>query len=646
MTWNLYEDKKFLKPICFSNGKTQQDIVEEVLESIKKGNKIIFIHGMCGTGKSAIALNLAKELGKTSIVVPGKNLQTQYKKDYEDKKYLKKNNKENLKISIITGRKNHKCKFLQDNDSFLPRIKKEINLNLNDIFAGKREEAQRKRELDASADNPELPCKIELKERNSQKIRGYLKQNNKINPNDFSSIKDVKRMSIAPVCPYWSPVYSDKYELKNLDNVKQRSYQGLNGLNFIYYKRKQGCGFYEQFDSYIDSDVIVFNSAKYKLETALNRKPATEIEIIDECDEFLDSLSNQRTLNIDRMQTALMTLLGSEEGDTKIIQELFDIIKYLKKNKRMNKIADSKEILPLKKTGVYDILKIFLKSNFFELVDDESYLVDILETSKIFKDFMNESYVTITKQENNFIFNIVTTNLAKKLKEFTDKNKLLVLMSGTLHSKEVLKNVFGLEDFEVIDAETEKQGTIDVVRNGIEFDCKYANFSRGKHTRREYLTALDKAVEKSIKPTLIHVSAFQDLPSDEEIINYSLNNLISRRELKEFQGEDKEGRLVQEFKEGKRKILFSTRDSRGIDFPGEECNSIVFTKYPNPNVQDPFWKILMQTKPEFYWMFYRDKAKRELQQKLYRGLRFKTDHLYVLSPDSRVLDFFTLESSI
>ena len=640
MAWNLYENNKFLKPMCFSNGKTQQDVVEEVLKTISHNKKVIFIHGMCGTGKSAVALNLAKELGKTSIVVPGKNLQAQYKKDYEDKKYLKKTEKQNLKISIITGRKNHKCRFLQDNDSVLPKIKKKINLNLNDIFAGKREEAQRKKELDASADNPDLPCKIELKERNSLKIREYLKQNKKIDTKNFSSIKDVKRMSIAPVCPYWSPVYPDKYELKNLDITKQRYYTGLEGLNFIYYKRKPGCPFYEQFDSYIDADVIVFNSAKYKLETVLNRKPLTEIEVIDECDEFLDSLSNQRAINIDRMQNALMALLGSGEGETKVIQELFDIIKHLKKNKKINKIAESKEILPLKKTGIYDILKIFLKSNFFETIDDESYLIDILETARIFKDFMNESYVTITKQENNFVFNIVTTNLAKKLKEFTSKNKILVLMSGTLHSKEVLQNVFGLKDFEVIEAETEKQGTIDIIRNGIEFDCKYSNFSRGKHTREEYLSALDKAVEKSKKPTLIHVSAFQDLPSDEEIITYGLNNLISRRELKEFQGEDKEGKLVQEFKQGKRKILFSTRDSRGIDFPGKECNSIVFTKYPNPNVQDPFWKILMQTKPEYYWMFYKDKARRELQQKLYRGLRYKTDHLFVLSPDSRVLDFF------
>jgi len=88
MVWSLYDDKNFLKPLGFSNGKTQEDIVKEILDAIKGGNKIIFINGRCGTGKSAIALNVAKEIGKTSIVVPGKSLQLQYKKDYESKKYL------------------------------------------------------------------------------------------------------------------------------------------------------------------------------------------------------------------------------------------------------------------------------------------------------------------------------------------------------------------------------------------------------------------------------------------------------------------------------------------------------------------------------------------------------------------------------
>ena len=89
MKWNLYEKGRFLEPLRFSNGKTQEDVVSEVLNLIEKGKKIIFIHGVCGTGKSAIALNIARNLGKTSIVVPGKDLQRQYKKDYEEAARMK-----------------------------------------------------------------------------------------------------------------------------------------------------------------------------------------------------------------------------------------------------------------------------------------------------------------------------------------------------------------------------------------------------------------------------------------------------------------------------------------------------------------------------------------------------------------------------
>lgn len=113
--WSLYEDNKFFETYYFfSSGKSQEDVVKEVLKAIEEGEKIIFIRGVCGTGKSAIALNIAKEIGRASIIVPGKTLQSQYKEDYENKKYILKTNGKRLKISMMTGRNNHKCKFLED----------------------------------------------------------------------------------------------------------------------------------------------------------------------------------------------------------------------------------------------------------------------------------------------------------------------------------------------------------------------------------------------------------------------------------------------------------------------------------------------------------------------------------------------------
>src|SRR3989344_1578856 len=85
--WDLNDEKGPITPLKFSNGKTQTDIVNEILELIKEGTKTIFLHGACGTGKSAIALNIARKLGKSSIIVPVKALQRQYEDDYTTNKF-------------------------------------------------------------------------------------------------------------------------------------------------------------------------------------------------------------------------------------------------------------------------------------------------------------------------------------------------------------------------------------------------------------------------------------------------------------------------------------------------------------------------------------------------------------------------------
>ena len=624
--WNLYQEKDFLKPLRFSNGKTQEDVVKEVLDAIEQGYKTIFIRGVCGTGKSAIALNIAKEVGKTSIVVPGKALQNQYKEDYEQKKYLMNSNGEKLKISVITGRNNHKCKFLEEQN--VPVFREERNLKLNEIFDKKE------KETNLSADNPNLPCKIEIKEKNARKIQEYLKQNKSFNPKNFRTIKDVKRASIAPVCPYWSPVLPEKFEMsgKNFENARKRSYTGLKGIRFTFYERKQGCKFYEQFNSFIDADVLVFNSLKYKLESSMNRKPETEAEIIDECDEFLDSFSNQRQINIDRLQNSLNQVFSEYDDAEFVIRKMGKIIDEIRNDARIQHAVFSKEIIPLKETEVYDLFKLILENqDFFYEIDDESYLLDVAETARMFDEFFDETYLTFSKKENNLIVEAVTTNLAKRLKEMLEKNKIIIMMSGTIHSESILRSIFGLENFKILEAETEQQGSIEIKRTGLEFDCKYPIENREK-----YLRALDKSIEISKKPTLVHINSFFDLPDEIEKKKFSLKNTISREELKDIQN-DKTGKDVREFKNKEIDVLFSTKCTRGIDFPGEQCNSIVFTKYPNPDVKSPFWNILKKTNPNSYWDFYKDKARRELLQRIYRGLRFKEDHVYLLSPDERVL---------
>ena len=171
----------------------------------------------------------------------------------------------------------------------------------------------------------------------------------------------------------------------------------------------------------------------------------------------------------------------------------------------------------------------------------------------------------------------------------------------------------------------------------MEIDCKYENFRKGKFTREQYLLALSKCIEQAVKPALVHVNAFKDLPTEQEAEEYNLS-VISREKFMELQKKEDVGEQLNKFKQGKLEVLYSTKCNRGVDFPGEVCNSIILTKYPYPNISSLFWRIFKKTKPQYYNSFYVDKAKREFLQRIYRGLRSKDDHIFLLSPDSRVFD--------
>ena len=604
-TWSLYDNNKLLKPLMFSNGKTQEDIVNQIVNSIKSGKKIILLHGVCGTGKSAIALNIARQLGKASIVVPVKGLQRQYEEDYTNKKYLIKPNGKKMKIAMITGRENH--------DSII--------------------------EPGTSCADPFLPDTIKITDKNFQKLKEYYSKNPLANSKEMPEIKMLKRIAIAPSNPYWSPIVPSTFDLQ-LKDAKKKKYMGLEGKEFTFYHRKQGCSYYDQYQSYIDADVIIFNAAKYKIDTLLDKKPETAVDIIDEADEFLDNFSTQEELNLTRLYSSLQHLNPESQGARELIDQIKEFIELEEKNKSALGVDES-QLFELKDTKVDKILRLFLKSPELETeiyLDEDSYANKALEISYLFKDFLDETFVSFRRYENALMASLVSTNLSKKFQDIVRKNKALVLMSGTLHSPVVMKEIFGVNDFEIVEAETLNQGTIEIVRTGKEFDCKYANFMSKKYSKEDYLTALSLALEKAKKPVLIHVNSFEDLPSEQEKMQFGITNLLSKERLRQLQSEDKTGRMISLFKSKLSTELFTTKCSRGVDFPGDTCNSIIFTKYPNPNVQGTFWKILEKTHQKYYWDFYRDKARREFLQRIYRALRSKDDHVYILSPDSRVLD--------
>ncbi|MAG39853.1 hypothetical protein CMI41_02720 [Candidatus Pacearchaeota archaeon] len=627
MTWSLNEKTnekednssdifshsgKELEPMKFSSGKTQEDIVNETLEAIKEGHKIIFIHGVCGTGKSAIALNIAKNFKKSSVVVPIRSLQEQYEIDYSQRKFILKDDKKPLKISVIKGRANFECPF--------------------DCCA---------------ASERHLPCIIEIKEKNAPQIFEYLEQNPHTDKTDFENITDVKRINVAPACPYWSPIYPSKTKSKVIEDAKKTPFDTISGKEFSLFERSPSCKYFMQYKHYANSDVLIFNSMKYLIETAMGRKPLTDIEIIDECDEFLDSFSTEKRINVNRLVTALSALHPDDQEKKTVIKDLIH-----KLNDHLFESDKDVECEKIENTEFQEVIDLILKNP--NLAEDEelNYFNNALEIARNFESLLHETYISTeriepeieqaglfgkshNKEERVFI-SLVTINLAEKFRELVDKNKQLVLMSGTLHSPEVLRDIFGIKDFKIIQAEEHMPGKIKPVRTGIEKNCAFANFKNGQINRDQYLKILDHSISLATRPTLVHVNSFGDLPSEQELDRLKLHHLISKERLRELQlGQNSQ---VENFIEKKNDLLFTTKCARGVDFPGDVCNSIILTKFPYPNISSLFWKILRKEQPEKFREFYTDKANRELIQKIARGVRFKGDNVEVLSPDVRVLN--------
>jgi len=624
--WSLYEKKEDdsgigaglfdytgekLAPLKFSNGKTQEDVVREILDAVNAGNKIIFIKGVCGTGKSAIALNLARHFNKTSIVVPIKSLQDQYERDYTRKKFILKKDNSPLKISMLKGRGNFPCKFGGD-----------------------------------GANDPEIPCIIEIKEKNTDLLLKYIEKNPATDREDFASAADVRRMNVAPACPYWAPIMPANVEPRGLGDYKKKKYMAVCGKEFALFQRKKGCPYYDQYEAYADADVLIFNSMKYQLEMLMGRKPKTDLDIIDECDEFMDSFANERRINLNRLHSSLSNLMPFEKEKLLAVRELL---------KMVNDILFSPEevdAIRIDDSPIYNLIMKILDNPTLAEEEEISYYNSVVEIAKTFENLLGETYVSVDKvkkedeqngsfernfsSEDNVFVNLVSINLAQKFKDLVERNNVLVLMSGTLHSEEVLRDIFGLEEFRVIEAETKNPGDILKCRTGLEKNCSFASFNNGTITRSRYLKMLDVCMANAEKPILVHISAFKDLPTEEENERYKFHNLISQERLHELQ---KFGNAqVEEFISGGRDVLFTTKCSRGVDFPGDKCNSVVITRYPYPNIQGLFWKILKKEQPEKFMEFYMDKARRDLVQKVARGVRFQGDKVDLWSPDIRVLN--------
>lgn len=537
--WNLTKaNGDIIQPLMFSNGKNQEDIINEILNKFEGRDKLVFLSAQVGSGKSVIALNLINSYNKGIIACPTKVLQDQYRNDYDSKKY----HINDLKIEILKGRNNFQCPF----------------------SGGK-------------ASNTNLPCIKRLKNKE-------------------------KRWNIASKCQDWNPVFP-KFLWEKISNgllflPDSYDYKTLDG-DYSYIKRGNKCSYYNQYESYLEDNIaIIMNSQKWIIETLYGRKPKVDIEIIDEADLFLDQLS----------------------FNCRITHEMLDYIELAERRKFRN-IKELHGMLGDKYSDWYKFLKI-LENILMSCVSEyaQNYLFKISLMRKCGED-INVGYSTIDQNINfsitkpDKIFNILNEKSADKL----------LLMSATPQKKSVFESIFKIP-INMVQGEIQFPGILRINETGKELYITHNDWC-DLDFRKQYWENLNYIINLAEKPLLVNVFSYKYLPP------YDIGNICSSKNIKKNQD-----KYINEYLQGNRDILFTTKFDRGVDLGDKMCRSIIMTKTPYPDVtSDDLISLKSYYGDMIFSRYINDLVNRECVQNIGRVLRNRNDYANFYSLDKKLL---------
>jgi Rad3-related DNA helicase len=379
-------------------------------------------------------------------------------------------------------------------------------------------------------------------------------------------------------CPYWGFILPSSRPLKKRDE-HVGSYKSLVGKHS--FLSKGGCPYWEQYKSYISSDVIVLNSSKWEIEAWIGRLPSTDITIIDEADAWLDGLCSKVNVTEKKIKY-LLNKLGDEgmPEKSKRIRESWNDYK--------SGFADP---LPLAEE-LHDVLSgLDLGINLYWQLD------------RVLK-FKDE--IVSEEEEKKIVFYIPDPRPV--LSELRDRiGGKFLMMSATVQNPEVLENVYGIDPV-FVEGEVNFPGKL--VRKKVGSEMKVNN-RRWKISRfrRKYAEIRDEILKRAKRPGFVPVHATKYLPNNVEN--------ITDKDQGEVEG-----------------LTFSTKMDRGADL--EEMESVVILKYPFPSLGDP---LLKATKKKLgdakFWMYYRDMSRREFIQQVGRTIRSPDDEVEFWSPDAK-----------
>ncbi|MFN4132914.1 MAG: helicase C-terminal domain-containing protein [Candidatus Hadarchaeales archaeon] len=520
---NLYEDEKPLPPRRYSSGKTQVDLIEEILEALES-NDVVLLRAMVGSGKSVVGIRTILELGRGVVAVPTKVLSDQYSRSYEKEKYFLRENGSRAKISVLKGRDNFHCLHMKEKGH----------------------------ETTCSWRN--LPCRRRLNHEAGERRTDALKE-----------------------CREWGFVFP-----RNLANdvrgAKKEFYRGVGGEWAVCLHGE--CPYWKQFLAYPSADVIVMNSMKWAAEISIGRLPVVPLTVVDEADEWLDQLALKVTVSQKR-------------------------IEWVKEKLRENEIAvDLEELWEETTAGKKDPLDlaIFLEELLEEMDETANdffwKLASVLEYWEDVECEVKNDAVAYLVPDPRPVFLGYRRKVGGKW----------LLMSATVQSEEVLREVYGIDPV-IVEGETKFPGLIVQRRTWREMPVNYRSWSK-EEFRENYWKLLEEIVEKAGRPAFLPVHAFKYLPP----------RLAEKIKESDVDVVEEDG------------VMLTTKMDRGADLKG--MKSIVVTKFPFPEREDPLLKGMeKRLGKKAFWAYYRDMAERCFIQQVGRVLRSEGDVVEFWSPD-------------
>lgn len=581
---NLFDESgNEVPPRRYSCGRDQLDTVAEILEAFGSDD-VVALKGMVGSGKSVVGIRTILELGRGVVAVPTIWLSKQYATDYEKKKRFV-NGARAVSVKFLKGRGNFDCPHAKDR-------------------AGEQVPGDRPGDNNhLSAAEKNLPCTRPL--------------------------GDESRIVALRDCKYWGFIFPGdaKFNRSNIDSAFKsddmtvpelrmrysiESYKGLKNRDmspapWSLCTSERVCPYWEQFRAYISADCIAMNKDKWMSEVYIGRLPDVPITVVDEGDEFLDSITETVTL---QERDVGMVIKWMESNITNLARagrpELAEA-----EGKKVNLLEEGwNAVLDGERNPVGFICSLIssLKQMNTPRAEHLHWRAERIKKHKELAVYeIGDSKVTYAIPFPEVILGDLLSRVGGKW----------LLMSATFQSQEVLHEVYNIDPV-FVEGERRFPGTLIEVITGAERRMSKKNWDATPGFREWFANTRRRILASMAKPGLEIIHSYKYLSEDEV------------KKIRETQNE-----MIRNFLDEPGGVLSTTKLDRGIDLTGMGVRSIFLHKFPYPNLGDLGLRSIRGRLGEGkFWRFYSDIARRDFLQQVGRVMRSDEDVVEFWSPDA------------